>query len=109
MRYLHISLLVIFLSFALMHQQAKASEYGIATTAHIITEMIKGTDLNEKEIINAEKQKQIHTTSLEIVSVVFKSLPNIFDGISAKLRQETDKKYKCSLQSKDYKNEECND
>jgi len=87
----------------------KASEYGIATTAHIITEMIKGTDLNEKEILNAETQKQIHTTSLKIVSVVFKSLPNIFDGISAKLRQETDKKYKCSLQSKDYKNEECND
>ena len=63
----------------------------------------------DKEIINAETQKQIHTTSLKIVSVVFKSLPNIFDGISAKLRQETDKKYKCSLQSKDYKNEECND
>jgi len=109
MKYLHTSLLIIFLSFAIMHQQAKANDYGTATTVHIITEMIKGTDLNEKEILNAETQRQIHTTSLKIVSVVFKSLPNILDSISAQLRQETDKKYKCSLQSKDYKNEECND
>ena len=109
MKYLYISLLVIFIFFGFAHQQAKANDYGTATTAHIISEMIKGTDLNEKEILNAETQRQIHTTSLKIVSVVFKSLPNIFDGISAKLRQETDKKYKCSLQSKDYKNEECND
>ena len=109
MRYLHISLLIIFLSFALMHQQAKASEYGIATTAHIITETIKGTDLDEAEILNAETQRQIHKMSLEIVSILFKSLPNILDGISAQLRQEADKKYKCSLQSKDYKNEECDD
>ena len=109
MKYLYISLLVIFIFFGFAHQQTKANDYGTATTAHIISEMIKGTDLNEKEILNAETQKQIHTTSLKIVSVVFKSLPNIFDGISAKLRQETDKKYKCSLQSKDYKNEECND
>ena len=47
--------------------------------------------------------------SLEIINVMFKSLPNILDSISAQLRQEADKKYKCSLQSKDYKNEECND
>ena len=46
--------------------------------------------------------------SLEIINVMFKSLPNILDSISAQLRQEADKKYKCSLQSKDYKNEECN-
>ena len=109
MRYLHISLLIIFLSFALMHQQAKANDYGTATTAHIISEMIKGTDLNEKEILNAETQRQIHNMSLEIINVMFKSLPNILDSISAQLRQEADKKYKCSLQSKDYKNEECND
>ena len=88
---------------------AKANDYGTATTAHIISEMIKGTDLNEKEILNAETQRQIHNMSLEIINVMFKSLPNILDSISAQLRQEADKKYKCSLQSKDYKNEECND
>tara|TARA_B110000902_G_scaffold143650_1_gene165647 strand:- start:2 stop:331 length:330 start_codon:yes stop_codon:yes gene_type:complete len=88
---------------------AKANDYTTATTAHIITEVIKGTDLNEAEILNAETQRQIHKMSLEIVSILFKSLPNILDGISAQLRQEADKKYKCSLQSKDYKNEECDD
>ena len=81
---------------------AKANDYTTATTAHIITETIKGTNLDEAEILNAETQRQI-------VSILFKSLPNILDGISAQLRQEADKKYKCSLQSKDYKNEECDD
>jgi hypothetical protein len=109
MKYLYISLLVIFIFFGFAHQQAKANDYGTATTAHIISEMIKGTDLNEKEILNAETQRQIHNMSLEIINVMFKSLPNILDSISAQLRQEADKKYKCSLQSKDYKNEECND
>jgi len=33
-------------------------------------------------------------------------MPNILDSISAELRQEADKKYKCSLQG-DYKNKEC--
>ena len=89
MRYLHISLLVIFLSFALMHQQAKAHETG--------------------KVLEDETARQIHNMSLEIINVMFKSLPNILDSISAQLRQEADKKYKCSLQSKDYKNEECND
>jgi hypothetical protein len=56
---------------------AKANDYTTATTAHIITEVIKGTDLNEAEILNAETQRQIHKMSLEIVSVLFKSLPNI--------------------------------
>jgi hypothetical protein len=33
-------------------------------------------------------------------------MPNILDSISAQLRQELDKQYKCSLQG-DYKNKEC--
>ena len=34
-------------------------------------------------------------------------MPNVLDSISAELRQEADKQYKCSLQDKDYKNKDC--
>jgi hypothetical protein len=48
----------------------------------------------------------MHQLSLEILAVVFNNMPNILDGISAQMRLEADKMYKCSLQD-DYKNKEC--
>ena len=39
--------------------------------------------------------------------ILLQHMPNILDSISAQLRQELDKQYKCSLQSEDYKNKEC--
>ena len=49
----------------------------------------------------------MHKFSIEITSVLLQNMPNILDSISAQLRQELDKQYKCSLQSDDYKNKEC--
>jgi len=37
---------------------------------------------------------------------MFSDMPNIFKGISAKLRSESDSAYICSIQD-DYKNKEC--
>jgi hypothetical protein len=48
----------------------------------------------------------MHQLSLEILAVVFNNMPTILDGISAQMRLEADKMYKCSLQD-DYKNKEC--
>ena len=63
--------------------------------------------------IGIDPHRTIRRDSFKVMPLeqvgMFKSLPNILDSISAQLRQEADKKYKCSLQSKDYKNEECND
>ena len=41
------------------------------------------------------------------METLLQNMPNILDSISAQLRQELDKKYKCSLQGEDYKNKEC--
>ena len=42
-----------------------------------------------------------------MMETLLQNMPNILDSISAQLRQELDKQYKCSLQSEDYKNKEC--
>ena len=68
---------------------------------------IKGTDLDEGAIMNAETQKLLHTMSLEIIQVVFNNMPNILDGIAADMRLKADKNYKCALQPEEYKNKDC--
>ena len=88
-------------------ETASANDYNTATGAHILTEVIKGTDLDEGAIMNAEIQKLLHNFSMEIIAVFSNNLPSILDSISAELRAKADKNYKCALQSDDYKNKEC--
>tara|TARA_Y100001963_G_C6670994_1_gene395116 strand:- start:204 stop:542 length:339 start_codon:yes stop_codon:yes gene_type:complete len=82
---------------------------GSTTTAHIITENVKGTDIDNSAVINAETQKLIHRMSIDILNVVFATMPDILDNISAQLRQEADLRYKCTMQNDwiTYANKEC--
>jgi len=88
-------------------ETASANDYNTAVIGHILTETIKGTDMDEGAIMNAETQKLLHTMSLEIIQVVFNNMPNILDGIAADMRMKADKNYKCALQPEEYKNEDC--
>ena len=85
---------------------ANASDYNKAVTGHVITQVIQGNSV-DTSVLEAEIQKIAHNFSLEMISAFEKHLPSILDSISAQLRAETDKKYKCALQSDDYKNKEC--
>ena len=87
--------------------KTNANDYNTATGAHIITETLKGTDMDYSEILNSETQRLIHSMSLDIIDIIFETMPSILDSISAELRLQADKKYKCALQSNDYKNKEC--
>ena len=53
-------------------------------------------------------ERLLHQLTINITDEIFRNLPAILDSISADIRQEIDKKYKCSIQD-DYKNKECND
>ena len=85
---------------------ANASDYNKAVTGHVITQVIQGNSV-DTSVLEAEIQKIAHTFSLEMISAFEKHLPSILDSISAQLRANADKKYKCALQSDDYKNKEC--
>ena len=97
----------IFMSCTFSLKNAEANDYNSATAIFLITEKLKGTNLDEGAIMNAETQRLIHKMSLDIIDVMFDNLPNILDSISADMRLKADKNYKCSLQSNDYKNKEC--
>ena len=89
-----------------LSQVAKANDYNTAVVGHIIQSKLQGNSV-DTSVLEAEIQKIAHSFSLEMISAFEKHLPSILDSISAQLRAEADKKYKCALQSDDYKNKEC--
>ena len=86
---------------------AKADDKTSAIIGHVITQAIQGIDMDHAEVLSNELTALMHKFSIEITSVLLQNMPNILDSISAQLRQELDKQYKCSLQDDDYKNKEC--
>ena len=85
---------------------AKADDKTSAIIGHVITQAIQGNDMNHAEVMGNELASIVHKYSIEMTTVLLQYMPSILDSISAQLRQELDKKYKCSLQD-DYKNKDC--
>jgi len=84
----------------------KADEKTSAIVGHVITQAIQGNDMDHAEVLSNEFASLMHKYSIEMTTVLLQYMPSIMDSISAQLRQELDKQYKCSLQG-DYKNKEC--
>ena len=110
-RIILIGITIYFLSimsfFVLGFTTAKADTKSEAIVGHVITQVIQGNDMDHAEVMTNELAALMHKFSIEITSVLLQNMPNILDSISAQLRLELDKQYKCSLQDKDYKNKEC--
>ena len=85
---------------------AKADDKTSAIIGHVITQAIQGNDMDHAEVMGNELAALMHKYSIEMTHVLLQYMPSIMDSISAQLRQELDKKYKCSLQD-DYKNKDC--
>jgi hypothetical protein len=85
---------------------AKADEKTTAIIGHVITQAIQGNEMDHAEVMSNELAALMHKYSIEMTTVLLQYMPSILDTISAQLRQELDKKYKCSLQG-DYKNKDC--
>ena len=85
---------------------AKADDKTSAIVGHVITPAIQGNDMDHAEVLSNELAALMHKYSIEMTTVLLQYMPSILDSISAQLRQELDKKYKCSLQG-DYKNKDC--
>tara|TARA_B000000475_G_scaffold162873_1_gene131090 strand:+ start:145 stop:471 length:327 start_codon:yes stop_codon:yes gene_type:complete len=99
--------LVIWLSLNAFANSVKADTKTESIVGHVITQVIQGNDMDHSEVLTNELNALMHQFSIDIMETLLQSMPNILDSISAQLRQELDKQYKCSLQSEDYKNKEC--
>ena len=110
MRIIITAIIIYFLSLSslwvLGFTMAKADTKSEAIVGHVITQVIQGNDMDHTEVMTNELAALMHKFSIEISSVLLQNMPNILDSISAQLRLELDKQYKCSLQG-DYKNKEC--
>ena len=89
-----------------LSQVAKANDYNTAVVGHIIQSKLQGNSV-DTSVLEAEIHKLAHTFSLDMINVLQQHLPSILDSISAQMRADIDKKYKCALQSDDYKNKDC--
>ena len=99
--------LVIWLSLNAFAKSVQADTKTESIVGHVITQAIQGNDMDHAEVMSNELKALMHQYSIEMTHVLLQYMPNILDSISAQLRQELDKQYKCSLQSDDYKNKEC--
>ena len=99
--------LIVWLSLNAFANSVKAETKTEAIIGHVITQAIQGNDMDHAEVMGNELKLLMHKYSIVMTHVLLQHMPNILDSISAQLRLELDKQYKCSLQSEDYKNKEC--
>jgi len=100
-------LAVLWLGLSAFANSVKADTKTEAIIGHVITQALQGNDMDHAEVMGNELKLLMHKYSIEMTHVLLQHMPNILDSISAQLRLELDKQYKCSLQSEDYKNKEC--
>ena len=111
MRIIITAIVIYFLSLSsfwiLGFTMAKADTKTETIIGHVITQKIQGNKMDHAEILSNELAATMHQLTIDLTSVLLQNMPNILDSISAQLRLELDKQYKCSLQDKDYKNKDC--
>jgi hypothetical protein len=86
----------------------KADDKTTATVGHIISETIKGTDIDTTAILEKELQTLAHNYAIDMINIMQVYLPAILDGIAADLRMKADEKYKCKLLENGGMNDGCN-
>jgi len=96
------SLFTLFLAFVYIWSWSifnvvKADDRTTATVGHIISETVKGTDIDTTAILEKELQNLAHNYTIDMINIIQVYLPSILDGIAADLRMKTDKKYKEEL------------
>ena len=100
-------LVVLWLGLSAFANSVKAETKTEALIGHVITQAIQGNDMDHAKVMGNELKALMHQYSIEMTHILLQHMPNILDTISAQLRLELDKQYKCSLQSEEYKNKEC--
>ena len=107
MKKLILLLAVLWLGLSAFANSVKAETKTEALIGHVITQAIQGNDMDHAEVMGNELKALMHQYSIEMTHILLQHMLNILDTISAQLRLELDKQYKCSLQSEEYKNKEC--
>tara|TARA_Y100000114_G_scaffold58578_1_gene53602 strand:+ start:464 stop:799 length:336 start_codon:yes stop_codon:yes gene_type:complete len=68
-----------------------------ATVGHVISETIKGTDIDHSKILEQELSHLGHKFAIEMIGVLQSHLPYIMESVMTELKLELDKTQKCLL------------
>ena len=96
------SLFTLFLAFVYIwsfsiFNAVKADDYSKAVVGHVISETIKGTDIDTSYIMEQELEKLAHKFVIDSIYIIQAYLPEILDGVVTDLKLKADQKYKEEL------------
>ena len=86
----------------------KADDKTTATVSHVISETIKGTDIDISYIMEKELEAVAHKFMIESISILQAYLPAILEGVASDMRLKADEAYKCELLKNGGMNDGCN-
>ena len=86
----------------------KADDKTNATISHVISESIKGTDIDISYIMEKELEAVAHKFMIESISILQAYLPAILEGVASDMRLKADEAYKCKLLKNGGMNDGCN-
>ena len=92
----------------LLPVSVQADDKTTAVIGHVISETIKGTDIDVSYIMEKELEGAAHKFLIEATSILQMYLPAILEGVAADLRLKADKEYKCRLLENGGMDDGCN-
>ena len=88
---------VIFLVAFSISKCALADAYNEALLGHVIQSNLNGNKPDLNYLLENELKRNAHKYALDTIIILQKYLPQIIEGVTAKMRIEADKAYKESL------------
>ena len=98
----------IILLLLLLPVSVQANDKTTVVVGHVVSETIKGTDIDISYIMEKELEGAAHKFLIEATSILQMYLPAILEGVAADLRLKADKEYKCKLLENGGMNDGCN-
>ena len=87
----------IILLLLLLPVSVQANDKTTVVVGHVVSETIKGTDIDISYIMEKELEAVAHQFMIESISILQAYLPAILEGVAADLRLKADHEYKCKL------------
>lgn len=88
---------VIFIVAFSISKCATADAYNDALLGHIVQSKVNGDRTDVEKLFEHELKRNAHLYALETIIILEKYLPQIIEGVTAKMRQDADRVYKESL------------
>ncbi len=98
---------LIILLLLLLPISVQANDKTTVVVGHVVSETIKGTDIDISYIMEKELEAVAHQFMIESISILQAYLPTILEGVAADLRLKADHEYKCKLLENGGMNDGC--